>query len=407
MITVDEACRLVLENAQAAAPTQCAGFKALGCVLAQDIVATIDSPPHDKALMDGYAVRAEDVARPGATLTILEQLTAGQMPSRTVEIGTATRIMTGAPIPPGADAVVMFERTENLSPGESEARVRFQDPAAVRGQNILRRGVSIRQGDTILRAGHVLRPLEIGLLAELGEMHALVYPSPSVAILATGNELVKGDDRPGPGQIRNSNGPMLECLVLESGGRPFDLGIARDEEEDLKHGIQAGLEHDVLILSGGVSAGDLDLVPQVLVRLGVEEVFHKVKLKPGKPIWFGVRSCSDGRKKLVFGLPGNPVSSLVCFLLFVRPALERIAGRSQVDHRRRHATMAVDFPLKSDRPTFYPGRAVDENGTWRVTPLNWRGSSDLAALAQANVLIYFPAGTTTVRADEPVTVYQL
>jgi molybdopterin molybdotransferase len=229
---------------------------------------------------------------------------------------------------------------------------------------------------------------------------------PTLAVLATGNELVPAEQTPAPGHIRNSNGPMLLAAAQAAGAVAVDLKIARDDAQQLRSLIARGLEHDVLVISGGVSAGVLDLVPGVLAELGVQQVFHKVHLKPGKPLWFGVlaRGPVD---TLVFGLPGNPVSSLVCFELFVRPAIGQLAGRGDTSLVEVAAELAVDYLQRGDRPTYFPARLANVDGRHRVEPLRWQGSGDLRTLVQANALAYFPPGERAYRAGETVRVLQL
>jgi molybdopterin molybdotransferase len=251
-------------------------------------------------------------------------------------------------------------------------------------------GASLRRGEVVLRAGHTLRAIEIGLLAEVGAAQVLCRPHPSVAILSTGDELVPCESKPRPGLIRNSNGAMLEALVQQVGALPVQLGIARDRREELTDHVQRGLQHDVLVVSGGVSAGVLDLVPEILEQLGVQRRFHLVRLKPGKPLWFGVKEDGAG-KRLVFGLPGNPVSSLVCFVLFVRPVLARLAGRTDLA-QTSSARLARDFVHRGDRPTYHPARLLGTADEASVDPLDWKGSADLRTLAEANCLARFPEG---------------
>jgi molybdopterin molybdotransferase len=406
MLSVEEALRQVLARAKAAGAVECPTRDALGLVLAEDIESDVDSPPYDKSLVDGYAVIAADLSDGQAELEILEEVTAGTLPTRRVARGRATRVMTGAPLPDGAEAVVMIEQSQPVAPGSRPERVHLTAGRVVVGQNIMRRAASMARGDMVLRSGCELRPVEIGVLAEVGRVRVRVVRRPMLAVLATGNELVPPEQTPAPGHIRNSNGPMLLAAAQAAGATTVDLQIARDDAQQLRSLIARGLEHDVLVISGGVSAGVLDMVPGVLAELGVQQVFHKVHLKPGKPLWFGVlaRGAVD---TLVFGLPGNPVSSLVCFELFVRPAIGRLAGRGDTSLVEVAAELAVDYLQRGDRPTYFPARLANVDGRHRAEPLRWQGSGDLRSLVQANALAYFPPGERAYRAGETVRVLQL
>jgi molybdopterin molybdotransferase len=426
MQSITEALSKVLATTGRMTPVRVPLADALGLVLADDVASDIDSPPHDKATVDGYAVVAADLADGIAELSILEEVTAGAVPTLAVSPGHCTRIMTGAPVPAGADTVVMVERSELLPGG---GRVRIAERVKPR-QNIMTRGESLRCGEVVLESGHEVRAAEIGLLAEVGRCDVSVFPQPCVALLSTGNELVEADERPGTGQIRNSNGPMLAAAVRRAGAVPVVLGIARDEPSELRAKIEQGLAADVLVLSGGVSAGVLDLVPSVLKELGVEQVFHKVRLKPGKPLWFGVarfespRSQVPGPKSrnsfdlglgtwdqgpcLVFGVPGNPVSSLVCFELFVRPAIAQLSGRdADVGLRQLPARLAAEFVHRGDRPTYFPAVVRRESESLSAEPVRWRGSGDLRGITVANALAIFPAGDRSWQAGEQVDVLLL
>jgi molybdopterin molybdotransferase len=415
MLSVEEARKAVLEHTATNPPVLTPLAEALGLVLAEDVASDIDSPPFDKAMVDGYAVRASDLSAGSAELVVIEEVTAGQTATRSGGAGECWRIMTGAPLPSEADAVVMHELTtlvEASAGGASNAleRVRIQDDRFRLGQNILRRAANLRRGQTVLVSGRVLRPLEIGLLAEVGRATVPVIEPARVAVLSTGSELVPPDQVPAAGQIRNSNGPMLNAWVSRVGARAVDLGIAKDEPESLRAKLAEGLRNDVLLISGGVSAGKLDLVPGLLRELGVVEVFHKIRLKPGKPLWFGTaRGHRPGATPtLVFGLPGNPVSSLVCAALFVRPALERIAGREPGPLVTGRAELTADFVHRGDRPTFLPS-ALDlrDRASPRIQPIAWTGSADLRSLTDANALAVFAAGDRTYRVGEIVDVVDL
>jgi molybdopterin molybdotransferase len=384
MIAVDEALRIVLEHARPLPPeTLPLTSGVLGWILAEDVVGDADMPSFAKSMMDGFAVRAADLTTGTATLEVVDEVLAGQTPHRPVGPGQATRITTGAPLPDGADAVVMVETTRMTD----ERRVIVAGKPPSPGTNIVPRAGDLKAGEVVAVAGTVLRPAVIGLLAAVGRTAALLYPAPRVGVLPTGDELVPAGQQPGPGQIRNSNGPMLVCQVHRSGGTPWHLGIARDDVDRLRVAIREGLQAPVLVLSGGVSAGKADLVPGVLQELGVVALFHKVLMKPGKPIFFG--TCGS---TLVFGLPGNPISSLVCFELFVRPALRRLRGEADAGPRFLPMPLAAAFRSASERPTYYPARIEVDAAGAKVRPLPWSGSGNLRAAATATALVHFPAG---------------
>ncbi|HVA48086.1 MAG TPA: gephyrin-like molybdotransferase Glp [Pirellulales bacterium] len=399
MISVDEALNQIRSHVRALPVERIALADALGRVLAEDVASDVDSPPHDKSVVDGYALRSTDVSPEGETLTVIEEIVAGAVPQRTVTAGTAARIMTGAPLPAGADAVVMVERTEPID----ASQVRISPQRIASGQNIVPRAASMRRGEMVLRAGHAVRPMEIGLLAEVGRHELLAFRRPRVAVLPTGNELVTPAEVPAAGQIRNSNGAMLLAAVRHAGGGPVDLGIGRDDRASLRRLMSEGLRSDVLLISGGVSAGVLDLVPGVLADLGVRQVFHKVNIKPGKPLWFGVDE-AEGASKLVFGLPGNPVSTLVCFELFVRPALGAMAGHPFGPRATVLARLTAPFHHRGDRPTYYPAKVTATGDGDTVETLAWQGSGDLRTLASANALIHFAGGECRYSASDVVAV---
>src|SRR5690606_20045237 len=268
---------------------------------------------------------------------------------------------------------------------------------------VIRQGSSMAKGETVLTAGTRLTPPASGLLAELGRARIDVFARPLVGILATGDELVSINQQPGPGQIRNSNQSMLLAQLTAAGTDVRSLGIARDNRDDLDAKIAAGLECDILCLSGGVSAGTLDLVPQALRAAGVEEVFHKVDIKPGKPIWFGklpAERAADGRARWIFGLPGNPVSSMVCCELFVRTALRRLMGITPAEPQAIPARLEIEHTTRGDRPTYFPARLNWSTEGPTVRPVEWQGSFDLRATAQADGMILFPPGTRTYAAGE-------
>ena len=404
MLSVADALDAVLREAQPLEPVIVELVDALGLVTAEDIISDVDSPPFDKALMDGFAVRSGDLTASETRLRIVEHITAGMVPSKPVTAGTATRIMTGAPLPEGADCVIKVEDTrielaDQSAAGQSVVGGTVVIRGAARpGMHLIRRGTSLKTGQTVLPVGRLIRPQEVGALAEVGKERVTVHPRPKVGILATGDELVPIASRPGPGQIRNSNEAMLGAQTRRAGGQPVLLGIARDNSAELRERIGAGLEFEVLLLSGGVSEGTHDLVPSVLAELGVRNVFHKVNIRPGKPLWFGVlkgERVGGDSPTYVFGLPGNPVSSLVCFEVFVRPCLRRLMGVEPALPQPLHARLMQEHVAQGERPTYNPARLGWGDQGPRVELVRWHGSSDLQAMVEANALAIFPGGEAT------------
>jgi molybdopterin molybdotransferase len=407
MLTVQQALDAVSRETQPLAAVCVNLADALGLVTAEEAVADVDSPPFDKALMDGFAVRSADLASGEARLRIVEEIYAGMTPSKPVTVGSATRIMTGAPLPVGADAVVKIEDVRiDVDAGCVAIRTDPVEP----GRHVLHRGSSLKTGQLVLPAGRLLRPQELGALAEVGKHRLLVRPRPTVAVLATGDELVPVDAKPGPGQIRNSNETLLSAQTERAGGVPVRLGVARDNRTELRERIQVGLNCDVLLLSGGVSEGTRDLVPSELASLGVRNIFHKVNIRPGKPLWFGVwtrtgEAAKSGRgPAYVFGLPGNPVSSLVCFELFVRSCLRRLRGLEPAEPQPIPARLAAEHVARGERPTYNPARVTWDRGGLRVEAVPWHGSSDLQATIDANAMAVFPGGEATYSVGDAVDV---
>lgn len=398
MLAVEKALEIVLSRCRPQ-PAQMVPLSGdlSGRVLAEDINSDIDMPPFDKAMMDGYAVRASDIGDGSATLPVAATLLAGQE-APALPANHAIRIMTGAPIPAGADAVVRVEETESLD-GE---RVKFATRPPRPGQFILERGREMRVGNVVLPTGTVLTPQVIGLLATVGRTSAKLVAAPSVAVLATGDELVEAGQKPGPTQLRNSNGPMLVAQSRSARAATRYLGIARDEREELASLIQTGMQESILILSGGVSMGQRDLVPNVLQEMRVESHVHHIAMKPGKPFFFGTRGDT-----LVFGLPGNPVSSFCCFELFVRPAIRRLAGHTDSGPTWQQASLAEPFDHSSDRPTYHPAVLNSRAGVSVVAPVAWFGSPDLRALSRANALMLLPVGRHALTAGTQLPTLRL
>jgi len=382
MISSQEALQIVLGEARRLEAVLVPLAEALGARLAEAAVADSDLPPFDKSAMDGYAVRAADVARLPADLAVIEELPAGQAPSRPLAPGTCAKIMTGAPVPSGADLVVPVEDTER--PPDGRVHILRVSPDR---RHICPRGEDVRRGEAVLEAGCVLRPQEIGLLASVGCDRVPIYRWPRVAVLATGEELVPVSAVPGPGQIRNSNSSSLLACCRAAGVAADDLGVARDEKTDLRAKIAEGLTRDVLIVSGGVSMGEWDFVPKVFEEAGVAVRFATVRMKPGKPTVFG--TCGG---RLVFGLPGNPVSTLVGFRFFVRPALRKMMGHPDPAPQPLDARLLAPVKVRDDRTTFVPAVLRCAADGWGATPLSTHGPADLVGFSKADGLIILEPG---------------
>jgi molybdopterin molybdotransferase len=411
MISVDEALDYILRQIRPLDSEVLPITQTLDRVLAEDIVSTIDIPPFANSAMDGYAVRSEDIAgaNPEApvVLSVIAEVPAGAVPDRPVEPGTAVRIMTGAPVPPGSDAVVPFESTSEGRGGAAGS----PDQVAVykrvlAGDNVREAGEDIRQGQLVLSVGHALRPPDIGVLAAMGYPQVSVVRRPRVAVLATGDELVDVDQPIAPGKIRNSNEYTSIALVTRYGGVPVPLGIARDTAEDLTAKVREGLAQnvDLFLTSAGVSVGDFDMVKNVLAAEG-EMHFWQVAIKPGKPLAFG----SVGDIPLL-GLPGNPVAAMVAFEVFARPAILKLGGRTNWEKPSVRAVLDEDVH-NSGRRHFMRARvrweADDYCVTTRGSGVQVQGSGILSSLVWANGLLVVPEEVTFIKAGSRVDVWML
>jgi molybdopterin molybdotransferase len=365
---------------------------ALGYVLAQEVKTDREYPPFNRATRDGYAVFAAD-AKAGATLKCTGEIKAGDRVSKELWAETCVQIMTGAAVPSGADAVVMIEHT--VRDGDE---VRFER-AAVTGQNFVSRGSEARAGQTVLTPRMRLGYAELALAAQVGAAELQCAQKPRVAILSTGDEIVPVDSIPGRFQIRNSNSVSLAAQVRLAGGKPVLLGNAMDREDDLSSKIRRGLQEDLLVLSGGVSMGKYDLVEKVLREMETEFYFDAVAIRPGKPAVFG--KCGE---KFVFGLPGNPVSTMVTFELFVAPAVDLLSGAEARDLPLVEACLGEALDEKPGVTHFLPARMEGQRTNRKVVALKWQGSGDIAALARANCFVVIPAEKERIEAGERVEV---
>jgi molybdopterin molybdotransferase len=373
ILTVEEARDLILKDAAPLGPEEVPLGQALGRVLAEECRSDVDLPPFDRSMMDGYALRSSD---PGP-LRVIEEIPAGRTPSREIRPGMCSKIMTGAPVPQGADAVQQVEKTSR-----DGQEVTLQERARP-GQNIAPRGNELRSGEAVLSPGRRLRAAEVGALAAIGRSRVRVFGKPRVAVLATGDELVPPEVRPGPGQIRNSNSFSLAAQVRQLGLECDDLGVARDQIEAIRAGVREGRKRELLLLSGGVSAGDYDRVLPALRAESVAIRMHQAQIKPGRPFCFGPG---------VFGLPGNPVSSFVIFEVFVRPYLGRLMG-TDLSRPVVLARLETAIPQKIDRVHYLPAVVREERGGRVVRTVPWKGSADLVALTRANAFVIVPVQT--------------
>jgi molybdopterin molybdotransferase len=376
----------------------------LGRVLAEDVRANRDIPPYDVSAMDGYAVRSADLSRIPAILKVIEDIKAGDMPVKTVQAGQCARIMTGAPLPHGADAVIRVEDT--LASSDNNVQINV---AAKPGNDIRRRGEGMRNGDVVLNAGIEITPGVTGVLATVKSAQVRVYRRPRVAILSTGNELEDIDDPVDPDKIPNSNSYALMAQVQALGIEPDLLGIARDDPAELEEYLQRGLRFDVLLVSGGTSVGVHDYVRPVIESLGVQMKFWRVAMKPGHPAAFGIKSSptSNDSDVFIFGLPGNPVSSMVCFEEFVAPALRCMMGHARLQRRTITARLTHNLKHQPGRTEFVRVILGKEQGSYIATSTGAQGSGMLLSMARADGLMVVPADSKGVPKGEQVIVQLL
>jgi len=397
VLTVQSARKVVLGNCekipQALLPIDRVPIFDSYCrVLAESVVLDRDQPPFARAMRDGFALQAGSVEEVPATLQCIGEVKAGEVSKLTVQPGQVVQIMTGAAVPAGADAVVMVEHTSRLT----EAAVSVL--RAVRtGENVAPCGSERKAGEMVLTPGRRIAAFDMAVLATVGKVEIAVYRRPVVSILATGDELVRVEEVPGPAQIRNSNSFSLYAQARGCGAVPRVLETAGDNLSELKRQIQVGLESEVLLVSGGVSMGKYDLVEQAFQEAGVEIHFDAVSMRPGKPTVFASRG-----PHWVFGLPGNPLSTFVAFELFVKPVLQALQGMPAETMPLIEATLHADVAEKSGRSAFLPARVISRPGGLEITPVRWKGSADIFGSAEANALLVVPQEVARVSRGERV-----
>jgi molybdopterin molybdotransferase len=400
MTSADQALQIVLENVAPLGIERVSITAALGRILAEEVHSPRDIPGFDNSAMDGYAVRAADVALASETnpvrLEVLETVGAGVMPSRSVAAGQAIRTMTGAPIAPGADAIVQVERTR------AEGNVVEVMVAPQAGAFVRPRGEDLRRGELVMSAGKTLSPSDLGMLASLNRAMVDVWRRPRVAIVATGDELVDLDQVPTGAQIVNSSAYALAGAIREAGAEPVILKVARDLPEEVRARLAEALAFDVVLSTGGVSVGQFDHVKVVLDELGLRQLFHGVAQRPGRPLKFGT---IGGRP--IFGLPGNPVSTMVCFYLYVRPALLKMGGATRTGLPRVAVKCAVDIPVAANLTEFVRVRLERRDGETFATTTGYQGSGVLSSLSRADALLIGPAGVNLLKAGDQAIVLLL
>lgn len=405
MISVEAALEIILSGIKPLGMERINILSSLGRVLGEDISASIDNPPWDNSAMDGYALRAIDIKTASkdkpVILKVIEDLPAGYTAKKTIKKGEAIRIMTGAPIPKGADAVVMVEDTEKSEVRSQELGVKIFREAKI-GDNIRKAGEDFRKDDIVLTKGITIRPAEIGMLAAVGRPVIYAHQRPKVAVLSTGDELIEIDETPTGGKIRNSNSYAIAAQVKTCGAIPVQLGIAGDNKKDLQEKLRFGLTADCIVSSGGVSVGDFDFVKDVLKEMGSEMRFWKVAMKPGKPLAFGVIG-----GKPAFGLPGNPISSMVAFEQFARPAILKMMGKREIFKRTFDALLTKPLKKKPGRMHFVRGMLEQKNGLFYAAPLEGQGSGILSSMVKANCLIILPEDDRDIEKGSRVKVQML
>src|SRR3990167_4280523 len=396
-LSVAAAQQCMLESVATFGAEQVKLEQSLGRVLAEQVRANRDQPPYDISAMDGYALRSADLGSVPAALEIIEDIKAGDMPSKTLASGQCARIMTGAPMPQGADAVIRVEDTEALA----DNRVQINQSVKP-GNDIRRLGENMRNGEVVLSPGTAITPGVIGVLATVKRAQVQVYRRPRVAILSTGNELEGLDEPVDPNKIPNSNSYALMAQVQALGIEPVLLGIARDDPVELEQYLRRGLEYDVLLVSGGTSVGVHDYVRPTIEALGAQMLFWRVAMKPGHPVAFGKVG-----EKIIFGLPGNPVSSMVCFEEFVVPALRRMMGHARTYRRTIEARMTHNVKHQPGRTEFIRVLLAKEEGGYAATSTGAQGSGMLLSMARADGLEVVPADSAGLAAGSTVTVQLL
>ncbi|MDP1854140.1 MAG: molybdopterin molybdotransferase MoeA [Candidatus Omnitrophota bacterium] len=386
MISYEQAITDILKNTHLLADQQVLLCDSLGRILREDIISGIEMPPFDRSAMDGYALNSADLKKIPAKLRCIGLIQAGDSFKKRLKRGECVKIMTGAPIPEGADCVVMVEFTK--ASGKEVTILK----AIQKWENIFFKGEDFKKGQCVLKKGVKISASHVAILAAVGRKYVMVSPKPQVAVLNTGGEIIPLGVKLSKNQIYNSNGPILEALLKSDHIQPIALGIARDNIKDLTCAIKNGLGADVLLISGGVSMGDYDLVPDALNSLGVKKIFHKVNIKPGKPLFFGIKG-----KTIVFGIPGNPVSNFLSYLIFTRPAIRKMMGYLNYNTEFKEGIIEKEFRAKSGRRNFVLVKILKKAGLYYLSPVAGRSSADTLSLSCADGFMMLDDGVAVMK----------
>lgn len=381
MITHRKALEYILHNTKIKGIEKVNLKDSFNRVIAERVYSDIDIPPFNRVSMDGYAIRGKDIARLPYEVEVVATLRAGEIFNRAVKKGQVVRIMTGCALPKCFDRVIKVEDTEKLS--DDRMKILQMPPE----RNVCNRGEDCRKGTLLIAKGDNIGVPQLSLLATAGRGALRVYKRPRVCVISTGDEIIEPDEKITFGKVRNSNAPILIALAKKFGADVEYLGIARDNIKDIRNKIRKGLQADILIISGGVSKGEFDYVPQVLKELGVKKIFHKVKIKPGKPLWFGKK-----KDTVVFGIPGNPAATYLSFSLFVRPAILKMQGNKDTGIEFYQGRLTQDFKVSTDRPAFHPCNVRFQGAAFLLRPLRHHSSGDMFSVSRSEGFLMLREG---------------
>lgn len=391
MMQYEEALENILKNAYPLSAEKVMIEESVGRILKEDIYSKIKMPPFDKAAMDGYAINVQDVKNVPIKLRNIGIIQAGDIFEEKLTKGDCVKIMTGAPLPPGTDSVVMIEDTRQFDDFVEILKV------IKKGENVCFQGEDIGEGQKVIDQGTKISSSHVAVLATVGRRFVRMSGKPRVSILNTGGEIVQPGVKLSKNKIYNSNGPMLQALLKSDGVESCFLGIVKDNIEELKRVIKDGFKANILLISGGVSMGEYDLIPEVLVNMEVKKIFHKVNIKPGKPLFFGIKN-----KTLIFGIPGNPISNFLAYLIFIRPALYKMLGHSNFQPEFKTGLIDREFNTKTERKHFVLVKITKNKNHCYLTPIFSHGSADILALSKADGFMVVDGNISTIKKNSKI-----